>query len=32
VIRDNRIGPDYGREVGFDHPSAQDGYQGPAAE
>ena len=29
TVRDNRIGPDYGREVGFDDPSAQDGYQGP---
>jgi hypothetical protein len=32
IVRDNRIGPDYGREVGFDDPSAQDGYQGPPAE
>ncbi|GAA5110777.1 right-handed parallel beta-helix repeat-containing protein [Pseudonocardia adelaidensis] len=32
VVRDNRIGPDYGREVGFDDPSAAQGYQGPPAE
>jgi hypothetical protein len=32
VVRDNRIGPGYGREVGFDDPSAEDGYQGPPAE
>jgi len=31
VVRDNRIGSGYGREVGFDHPSAQQGYQGPPA-
>jgi hypothetical protein len=31
VVRDNRIGPGYGREVGFDHPSAREGYQGPPA-
>jgi hypothetical protein len=29
VVRGNSIGPGYGREVGFDHPSAQDGYEGP---
>ena len=28
---DNRIGPGYGREVGFDDPSAQEGYNGPEA-
>jgi hypothetical protein len=32
VVTDNKIGPDYRREVGFDHPSAQEGYQGPPAE
>jgi hypothetical protein len=31
LVRDNRIGPGYGREVGFDHPSAREGYQGPPA-
>ena len=31
VVQDNEIGPDYGREVGFDHPSAQEGYEGPEA-
>jgi hypothetical protein len=31
VVRDNQIGPGYGRAVGFDHPSAEDGYQGPPA-
>src|SRR4051812_29589593 len=31
VVRDNRIGPGYGREVGFDHPLAREGYQGPPA-
>ena len=31
VVRDNQIGPGYGREVGFDDPSAEQGYQGPAA-
>jgi Right handed beta helix region len=31
VVRDNRIGPGYGRAVGFDHASAQDGYRGPPA-
>ena len=31
VVKDNRIGADYGREVGFDDPSAQQGYQGPPA-
>jgi hypothetical protein len=31
VVRDNRIDDDYGREVGFDDPSAQQGYQGPPA-
>jgi hypothetical protein len=29
VVRGNRIGPGYGREVGFDDPSARQGYQGP---
>jgi hypothetical protein len=29
VVRDNLVGPGYGREVGFDHPSAREGYQGP---
>jgi Right handed beta helix region len=32
VVKGNKIGPDYRREVGFDHPSAQQGYQGPPAE
>jgi hypothetical protein len=32
VVTDNKIGPDYRREVGFDHSSAQEGYQGPPAE
>jgi parallel beta helix pectate lyase-like protein len=32
VVRDNRIGSGYGREVEFDHPSAAQGYQGPPAE
>jgi Right handed beta helix region len=31
IVQDNEIGPDYGREVGFDDPSAQVGYQGPPA-
>jgi Right handed beta helix region len=31
VVRNNKIGSGYGREVGFDDPSAQDGYQGPPA-
>jgi hypothetical protein len=31
TVRSNQIGPGYGREVGFDDPSAQEGYQGPAA-
>lgn len=31
VVRDNRIGSGYGREVGFDDPSARDGYRGPPA-
>ena len=31
VVRDNTIGPGYGREVGFDDPSVQEGYQGPPA-
>jgi predicted small lipoprotein YifL len=31
VVRGNRIGPGYGREVGFDDPSAGEGYRGPAA-
>ena len=29
--QDNTIGPDYGRAVGFDDPSAQEGYNGPEA-
>jgi hypothetical protein len=32
VVRDNQIGSGYGREVGFDDPSAAQGYQGPPAE
>ncbi len=32
VVRDNRIGPGYGREVEFDDPSAAQGYQGPPAD
>ena len=32
IVRDNKISEDYGREVGFDDPSAQQGYQGPPAE
>ncbi len=32
IVRDNRIGSGYGREVGFDDPSAAQGYQGPPAE
>ena len=32
VVQDNKkIGPDYNREVGFDDPSAQEGYNGPPA-
>jgi hypothetical protein len=31
VVRSNQIGPGYSREVGFDDPSAREGYQGPAA-
>jgi hypothetical protein len=31
IVQDNEIGPNYGREVGFDDPSAQQGYQGPPA-
>ena len=31
VVRNNTIGSGYGREVGFDDPSAQEGYQGPPA-
>ena len=31
IVRDNRIGSGYGREVGFDDPSAQVGYRGPPA-
>jgi hypothetical protein len=30
VVQDNQVGPRYGREVGFDDPSASEGYQGPA--
>jgi hypothetical protein len=32
ITDDNEIGPGYEREVGFDDPSARDGYQGPPAE
>jgi hypothetical protein len=32
VVKDNRIGPGYSREVGFDDPSAAQGYQGPPAD
>lgn len=32
TVRDNRIGSGYGREVGFDDDSVEDGYQGPPAE
>jgi hypothetical protein len=32
VVRDNRIGDGYGREVEFDDPSAEEGYQGPPAD
>jgi Right handed beta helix region len=32
TVRDNRIGPGYGREVEFDDPSAMAGYQGPPAQ
>ena len=28
-VKGNRIGPGYGREVGFDDPSARTGYEGP---
>jgi hypothetical protein len=31
TVRDNSIGDGYGREVGFDHPSAETGYTGPPA-
>lgn len=31
VVRGNEIDDDYGREVGFDDPSAAQGYQGPPA-
>lgn len=31
IVRDNTIGPGYGRAVGFDDPSAQEGYEGPPA-
>jgi hypothetical protein len=31
VVRNNKIGSGYGREVGFDDPSAQESYQGPLA-
>ena len=30
TVEGNDIGPGYGREVGFDHPSAAEGYRGPA--
>jgi hypothetical protein len=32
TIKDNKIGPGYGREVGFDDDSVEEGYQGPPAE
>jgi hypothetical protein len=32
VVRGNRIGPGYDREVEFDSPSAAEGYQGPPAD
>jgi len=32
TVRDNRIGPDYGREVGFDDDTVEEGYDGPPAE
>jgi parallel beta helix pectate lyase-like protein len=32
TVRDNRIGPGYGREVEFDDESASEGYQGPPAD
>lgn len=32
IVRDNRIGSGYGREVEFDDPSAAQGYQGPPAD
>jgi hypothetical protein len=32
TVRGNIVGPDYEREVGFDDPSAQVGYQGPPAK
>ena len=31
VVRNNKIGSGYGREVGFDDPSAQEGYEGQPA-
>jgi hypothetical protein len=31
VVRGNKIGDGYGREVGFDDESARDGYRGPPA-
>lgn len=31
VVEDNQIDADYGRQVGFDHPSAEEGYSGPEA-
>ena len=31
VVRGNKIGSGYGREVGFDDSSVQEGYQGPPA-
>lgn len=32
VVKDNRIGQGYGREVGFDDDTVEEGYQGPPAE
>jgi hypothetical protein len=32
TVKDNQIGSGYKREVGFDDPSAQQGYQGPPGE
>jgi hypothetical protein len=32
VVRDNKIGPGYDREVEFDDPSAAEGYEGPPAD
>jgi hypothetical protein len=32
TVKDNRVGPGYGREVGFDDDTVGEGYQGPPAE